>query len=143
MTKLKTRVDGPAAAGPVALLVATRKGGFILRSDPARRRWRLGGPILLGNVIHHLVLDPRDRRSLVMAARTGHLGPTVFRSADLGKSWKEASRPPAFPKAAEGEKGRVVDHVFWLTPPSRASGTPAPHRRGSSARPTAAIPGSR
>ncbi len=25
-------------------------------------------------------------------------------------------RPPAFPKAAAGEKGRVVDHTFWLTP---------------------------
>lgn len=51
-----------------------------------------------------------------MAARTGHLGPTVFRSLDGGETWKEASRPPAFRKAAEGEKGRVVDHVFWLTP---------------------------
>ena len=105
-----------AASGAVALLVATRKGAFILKADPARRTWKLGGPILLGNVIHHLVLDPRDRRSLVMAARTGHLGPTVLRSSDLGKTWKEASRPPAFPKAPEGEKGRVVDHVFWLTP---------------------------
>ena len=48
--------------------------------------------------------------------RTGHLGPTVFRSTDSGKTWKEAKTPPAFPKAPEGQKGRVVDHVFWLTP---------------------------
>jgi photosystem II stability/assembly factor-like uncharacterized protein len=40
----------------------------------------------------------------------------VFRSTDLGKRWKEAARPPAFPKAPEGQKGRVVDHTFWLTP---------------------------
>src|SRR4029078_13229584 len=33
-----------------------------------------------------------------------------------GKNWKEAAKPPAFPKAKEGEKGLVVDHVFWLTP---------------------------
>ena len=66
--------------------------------------------------MHHLVLDPRDRRTLLMAARTGHLGPTVFRSTDLGASFKEVSRPPAFPKASEGETGRVVDHVFWLEP---------------------------
>jgi hypothetical protein len=63
-----------------------------------------------------MVLDPRDRRTLLVAARTGHLGPTVFRSGDFGETWTEASGPPAFPKAAEGKKGRVVDHTFWLTP---------------------------
>jgi len=105
-----------AATGAVALLVATRKGAFILRGDRTRRSWKGGDPIFLGHVVHHMVLDPRDRRTVLMAARTGHLGPTVFRSTDLGRSWKEAARPPAFPKAPEGEKGRVVDHTFWLTP---------------------------
>ena len=104
------------ARGSVALLVATRKGAFIYRSDAGRRRWRVNGPHFLGNVVHHVVLDPRDRKTLLVAARTGHLGPTVFRSIDFGRHWKEAKRPPAFPKAKEGEKGREVDHVFWLTP---------------------------
>lgn len=104
------------AAGPVALLVATRKGAFILRSDRARRKWKLSGPMFLGHIVNHCVLDPRDRRTLLLAARTGHLGPTVLRSLDSGKTWKEAARPPAFPKAPAGHKGRVVDHVFWLTP---------------------------
>ncbi len=99
----------------VGLFVATRKGAWILKSDGGRRRWDLTGPIFLGHIVHHLVLDPRDRRTLLMAARTGHLGPTVFRSTDAGASWKEAGRPPAFPKATEGD-GRVVDHVFWLEP---------------------------
>ena len=106
----------PPAAGPVALLVATRKGAFILKSDKARRTWSTTGPMFFGHIVHHLLLDPRDRRTLLAAARTGHLGPTLFRSADFGKTWKEASKPPAFPKAAAGEKGRVVDHTFWLTP---------------------------
>jgi hypothetical protein len=104
------------AAGPVLLVIATRKGAFLLKSDPARRSWRLSGPLFLGHTVHHGVLDPRDRRTLLLAARTGHLGPTVFRSLDMGRTWQEAVRPPAFPKAAEGRKGRVVDHVFWLTP---------------------------
>jgi hypothetical protein len=30
-------------------------------------------------------------------------------------TWSEATRPPAFPKASEGERGRVVEQVFWLT----------------------------
>jgi photosystem II stability/assembly factor-like uncharacterized protein len=76
----------------------------------------MGAPIFLGHVIHHLVADPRDGKTILMAARTGHLGPTVFRSKDGGKTWKEASRPPAFRVAAEGEKKHVVDHTFWLTP---------------------------
>ena len=111
------KVSNPkAATGRVRLLVATRKGAFILTSDPARRRWKTAGPMFLGHTVHHCVLDPRDRRTLLLAARTGHLGPTVFRSLDMGRTWKEAARPPAFPKAADGQKGRVVDHVFWLTP---------------------------
>jgi hypothetical protein len=100
----------------VALLIGTKKGGFMLRSDKGRRRWKLVGPWFLGNKVHHVVLDPRDGRTLLLAARTGHLGPTVFRSDDFGETWKEAERPPAFHKASDGEKGLVVDHVFWISP---------------------------
>ena len=98
------------------LLVATRKGLFHLYADAARRHWTLGGPHFLGHLVHHAVLDPRDGRTLLAAARTGHLGPTLFRSRDLGATWQEVARPPAFRTAAEGEKGYVVDHVFWLAP---------------------------
>src|SRR5262245_15390623 len=104
------------ATGPVMLLIATRKGAWFLMGDSGRRSWAIKGPVFLGHIVHHLVLDPRDQRTLLMAARTGHLGPTVFRSTDDGKTWKEASQPPAFAKAPEGQKGRVVDHVFWLAP---------------------------
>lgn len=112
------RSGAKAQAGPkrIAVLVGTRKGAFVLQSDRARKKWKVHGPHFLGAVIHHLVLDPRDRRTLIAACRTGHLGPTIYRSTDLGKTWKEAERPPAFPKAAPGDTGRVVDHVFWLTP---------------------------
>ena len=94
------------------LLVATRKGAWLLRGDAARRSWTIDGPHFLGHVVSHLVLDPRDRRTLLAAAKTGHLGPTVFRSTDFGRTWKEAARPPAFSRS----DGRAVDHTFWLTP---------------------------
>ncbi|MCG8591325.1 MAG: glycosyl hydrolase [Proteobacteria bacterium] len=84
--------------GRISLLVGTKKGAFFLRGDPTRQDWSLQGPYMLGHIVNHVVLDPRDRSTLLMAARTGHLGPTVFRSNDEGKTWKEASRPPAFPK---------------------------------------------
>ncbi len=108
------------ARGPVALLIATRKGGFILKSDATRRQWTQSRPIQLGHIINHMVLDPRDRRTMLMAASTGHLGPTVMRSSNQGKTWKEASRPPAFAKVeagdTSGKKAQVVNHTFWLTP---------------------------
>ena len=100
------------AAKGVTLHIATRKGLWQLTADASRRSWALKGPQFLGHIIHHAVLDPRDGRTLLAAARTGHLGPTVFRSADRGRTWAEAERPPAFAPDA----GRTVDHTFWLTP---------------------------
>src|SRR4051812_28888031 len=103
------------------LLVGTRKGAWIYKSDVARKSWSVDGPHFLGHIVHHVVLDPRDGKTILAAAKTGHLGPTIFRSADRGKTWKEAKTPPAFHKKADplpsGElRGRSVDHTFWLTP---------------------------
>lgn len=99
-----------------ALLVSTRKGAWIYRSDAMRKTWEVDGPHFLGHIISHMVLDPRDQTTLLAAAKTGHLGPTIFRSTDWGRTWKEALRPPAFTKAPPGEEGRAVNHTFWLTP---------------------------
>jgi photosystem II stability/assembly factor-like uncharacterized protein len=96
----------------VRLLIATRKGLWTLTGDAARRTWKLAGPQFLGHIVHHAVADPRDRRTILVAARTGHLGPTIFRSGDGGRSWTEAKSPPAFAP----DSGRSVDHTFWLTP---------------------------
>ena len=113
--KSKARSPRSRAEERMVVLVATRKGAWLFHGDSARRTWRPDGPHFLGHVISHMVLDPRDRRTLLAAAKTGHLGPTVFRSTDRGRTWKEAARPPAFAKAADGS-GRSVDHTFWLTP---------------------------
>ena len=100
----------------LVVLVGTRKGLFLLKADRRRRQWSMEGPQFLGQVVNHAVLDPRDGRTLLAAVKAGHLGPTVYRSEDAGKTWKEASAPPAFAKAAAGETGESVSHVFWLTP---------------------------
>jgi len=105
----------PAAGKHVVVMVATRKGAWFYHGNETRETWRCDGPHFLGHIINHVVLDPRDRRTLLAAAKTGHLGPTVFRSTDFGRTWKEAARPPAFATAADGN-GRAVDHTFWLTP---------------------------
>lgn len=128
----------------VQLLIGTRKGAFTLTSDPVRSTWNLEGPIYLGHIVHHFMVDPRDANSQIMAMKAGHLGPTVFYSKDGGKTWKESSKPPQFPKGVdtdgsnpdpekdlaemqadkggetgkEGDNGKknAVEVVFWLTP---------------------------
>lgn len=110
--------SGPRGKSRLCLLVATRKGAFFLKAAANRRAWQLAGPHYLGNIVSHMVLDPRDRRTLLAAARIGHPGPTVFRSLDLGKMWKEARRPPAFPKA---ETHPLPHH-------QRAGRDPPPHQ---------------
>lgn len=113
---MATRTGKTAARqSSVSLLVATRKGAWFAHGDAARRTWRLAGPHFLGHIVHHLVLDPRDGRTLLAAAKTGHLGPTVFRSTNWGRTWQEARQPPAFAPRTDGT-GRAVDHTFWLTP---------------------------
>jgi len=101
-----------AGGARTQLLIATRKGLWTMTSDATRRAWTLSGPSFLGHIVHHAVLDPRDGKTQLVAARTGHLGPTVFRSTDRGRTWKEASAPPAFKEGS----GRTVDHTFWLAP---------------------------
>jgi photosystem II stability/assembly factor-like uncharacterized protein len=55
---------------------------------------------------------------MLCAARAGHLGPSIFRSTDMGKTWKEAAVPPAFRPAPPGVVGDAVQHTFYLAPSS-------------------------
>ena len=124
-SKAKTRTPTKAprrtaransSSNNIALFVSTRKGAWIFHSDAKRTKWRMEGPHFLGQIVNHMVLDPRDGRTVIAATKTGHLGPTIHRSTNRGRTWTEAKQPPAFAKAPEGEKGRSVDHTFWLTP---------------------------
>ncbi len=103
----------PSSASTV-LLVGTRKGLFLATANEHRSAWKMSEPHFLGHVIQHAAADPRDDGRILVATRTGHLGPTVFVSCDMGTTWTEASTPPAF---RSGEPlARSLDAVFWLTP---------------------------
>lgn len=104
--------------GPVTLLVSTAKGLFSARSDKARESWKFTGPTMLGAEINHVVSDPRDNgKTWLMGASTGHMGPTVFRSTDKGKTWVETTAPPKFKEGAKRYgKPISVQRAFWLTP---------------------------
>ena len=131
-----------AVNGPV-LLVGTRKGAWLLRADAARRDWTASDPMFLGQIVQHMVLDPRDRRTLLLGSRRGTRADGLAIS-DLGRTWQEASRPPAF--RANDPLGRALRAVFWLAPghaDERASGTRAGRRRASSGPRTAVTRGTR
>lgn len=59
-----------------------------------------------------MVSDPRNPSKILLATKTGHLGLTVFRSSDFGKTWEESITPPIFPQDPDNRKS--VDFVFWL-----------------------------
>jgi hypothetical protein len=113
---MKPMRQGRSGTGSTVLLVATRKGAWLYRASRDREAWSCEGPHFLGQIVHHLVLDPRDAETLLASASTGHLGPTLFRSRDLGRTWEESRRPPAFAKADAAQAPRAVNHIFWLTP---------------------------
>src|SRR5215813_10481474 len=113
-----------APEGANTWILGTRKGAWALRNG---KRDRLDEPWFFGMQVHHIVQDTRNTGTLLAAVRTGHLGPTVYRSSDSGRSWKESERPPRF-KAKEEyansaldaddarRQGLTLDHVFFLSP---------------------------
>jgi photosystem II stability/assembly factor-like uncharacterized protein len=117
---LKPAAKRVAASSPrLMLLVGTRKGAFFFHGDPARRTWQAEGPHFLGHIINQVTLDPRDGSTMLAASRTGHLGPTIFRSADRGRHWKEVATPPKFGPMPQGWQPRAVDYTFTLVPGHR------------------------
>lgn len=105
-----------ASGNDMLMLVGTRKGGFVLKGKGPRDTWETIHEVLIGSTIHDMVMDPRDRQTILVTERGGHLGPTVRRSTDRGATWQEARVPPAFAPAAPGKTGRSIDHNFWLSP---------------------------
>jgi photosystem II stability/assembly factor-like uncharacterized protein len=117
------------ATKTVSLFVGTRKGAFILKANEDRSKWEQSDPIFLGHIIHHFVADTRTPGVMLMAAKTGHLGPTVFRTTDGGKTWTESSKPPAFEKVeddseseSKAEKQLELVGQTELVDPSSAAG---------------------
>lgn len=109
-------------------IIGTKKGAWPLRRTGAGPTdWRADAPWFFGCEVHVIVQDPRGSGTLLAAVSTGHLGPTVHRSTDGGKTWKEVARPPKFKTAEEyansaldaddpRRKGRAVQHVFCFAP---------------------------
>jgi hypothetical protein len=105
------------AAGNVVLVVGTRKGLFIFRSDERRRDWQLSGPFLTGNEINHATIDQRSG-VLYATANDAWFGNRVMSSTDLGETWTEGTTAPRFGE----DSGKTVERL-WHIEPGRAAET--------------------
>ena len=71
----------------VRVLVGTRKGAFILRSDGKRAQWDIDGPFFTGWEIYHIKGSPADPNRLYASQTSGWFGQQIQRSNDGGKTW--------------------------------------------------------
>jgi photosystem II stability/assembly factor-like uncharacterized protein len=91
-----------------ALLVATRKGLFVLESDD-RRDWTMRGPFCEGWPVYHAVHE-HDSGAIYAAAASEWHGSAVWRSPDLGETWEHSSEGLSF-----GEDGPKLSKVSNLS----------------------------
>ncbi|MBI4466290.1 MAG: exo-alpha-sialidase [Acidobacteria bacterium] len=110
-----TKKASSSRAREVQLLVGTRKGGFLLRSDLRRKSWRVEGPFFAGWEVNHLIRDLRCGR-LWAAINTTWWGNDLQASDDGGKSWRKASAGLGFAP----ERGLNLNRIWHVTP-DRAS----------------------
>lgn len=110
------------ATNGAIMLVGTRKGLWIGRSDAARTHWEWDAPYFLMSEVASCAIDTRgERPRLLVGSMSWHWGPQVLYSDDLGKTWKghEASAV-AFPK----DTGSALERVWQLAPgPADQPGT--------------------
>ncbi len=97
--------------GDTLLLIGTRKGLWIARSDRDRETWTVDGPHLPMMEIYSCMIDQRgDHPRLLAGASLSWTGPQVFSSDDLGATWQE--HPIGFPEGLEAS----VERVWQLAP---------------------------
>jgi photosystem II stability/assembly factor-like uncharacterized protein len=97
----------------VMLLVGTKKGGFIYRSDATREKWQLSDPALPGWSFFHLAADLRDSTPrLYAAANHWAWGRSVAKSDDMGKTWDWRSEGLGFAP----DLGATILNVWHVRP---------------------------
>jgi photosystem II stability/assembly factor-like uncharacterized protein len=72
----------------VRVLVGTRKGAFILRSDGLRKNWDMSGPFFGGWEMYHLKGSPVDPDRIYASQATSWFGQLIQRSNDGGETWE-------------------------------------------------------
>jgi hypothetical protein len=117
VAKSKSKSHAKPKAQEVVVLVGTRKGGFILRSDLRRKTWKLEGPLFPGMQVHHFISDHREPRKVMYAtANNDWFGSDIQRTQNGGKTWTGTTGGVRY------EEGSGLDvKRLWHIRPGRAS----------------------
>jgi hypothetical protein len=71
----------------VRVLVGTRKGAFVLKSDGKRESWDVSGPFFGGWEMYHVKGSPVDPNRIYASQSTSWFGQLIQRSDDGGATW--------------------------------------------------------
>ena len=78
----------------VRVLVGTKKGAFILKSDGMRSKWDVSGPFFAGWEIYHMKGSPANPSCIYASQSSGWFGQIIQRSDDGGKTWFQPGFKP-------------------------------------------------
>ena len=95
------------------ILLGTKKGAFVLQSDENRQSWSLRGPFCEAWPINHVIGDPTTG-TIYAGGGNEWFGPAVWKTTDLGKTWRHSSDGLAY---ATGEE--PVRAVWSIAPAHR------------------------
>ncbi len=94
------------------LMVGTRKGLWVGRSDESRLDWSWSGPHFDMAEVYSCLIDTRgDGTRLWVSPSSPWLGPQIHYSDDLGETWTETA-PVSFPEDVDAN----VERVWQLAP---------------------------
>jgi hypothetical protein len=98
----------------VVVLVGTKKGLWVGRSDEERQEWKWSEPQFLMEAIYGTGIDTRGSQPRLFVSGTSeHWGPGVYYSDDRGYTWTEAQGAAVrFPQ----EFGSSVERVWQIQP---------------------------
>ncbi len=110
------------AGDETLLMIGTRKGLWLARSDAAREQWTVDGPHFPLMEVYSVLPDTRgERPRLLVGASLSWTGPQVFTSDDLGSTWQE--HPIGFPEGTETSVERVWQLAAGAEPDVVYAGT--------------------
>ena len=96
------------------LMIGTRKGLWIAKSDDDRRTWTMQGPDELMSDVHAVAIDNRGPGPrLFMSSRHWNWGPRVLWSDDLGATWQA---PPQGAVRFPEDTGATLTAVWAIAP---------------------------
>lgn len=101
----------------VLLMVSTRKGAFLFRSNESRTKWEMRGPVLKGWDVSDIQLDTRGVPRLYAGVGSYVYGATVNVSDDLGETWRQIEHGPKYEPDAPGK----LSAIWTVTPGAKAT----------------------